>query len=244
MKELNVKEIREIMRIKKIKKPPNITKKQEIIDYYISSLAAITIQRKYRLHLYSKQTDSITFDTVSFPCFIWKPVGSICSPYFYNYYSIINYIIKSGDTRDPITRVQYTDDDLKRLDEGAKKAGFKYKSTLKIKHNPTYIIRIRNRENEIRNYELRLNEIKQSIKIGLDTQMLEWEYIGPLFIENVNYSSPYNFIYQHIREYNIIIQSLNNLSRENAEYYKDEMIKILESVPNPNSTKIFKSIIN
>ena len=103
--------------------------------------------------------------------------------------------MKTGDTRDPMTRTQYSDELLTRLDSDVKKhlPHLKFKSTLKIKKNPDYARRIRNRENEILNYQTRINEIRESIIVAADSDILSWT-ISNLLIDNVEYVSPVNYV--------------------------------------------------
>ena len=117
-------------------------KKQQLIDTFNEVVAVEMIQRKYRTHFYQNAIDNITLENVKFPCFIYRvKTGQL---FFYDYSSIIKYIMKSGKVIDPNTRNEYTDLELLRLDSEAKLhfPDKNFKSTYKIKHNENYAKRL------------------------------------------------------------------------------------------------------
>jgi hypothetical protein len=153
--------------------------------------------------------------------------------------------MKTGDTRDPMTRTQYSDEILIRLDSDAKKylPHFKFKSTLKIKKNPDYARRIRNRENEILNYQTRINEIKESIIIAVDSDILSWT-ISNLFIDNVEYPSPINYINSIIYELKILIRNLIFMDNFSGNSLKTEIINELNNKSGSNTKNKILEIFN
>ena len=155
--------IMDISILKKLCKNGNIKnysklKKKELFDTFNKFLAVKVIQKCFRNHFYKNATDHISLEPISYPCFIYRTKSG--KHYFYSYESIIKYIMKTGDCRDPMTRENYSDDDLIRLDTEAKKYNFKYRSTYKIKKNLGYARRIRNIENEILSFQMRMDELK------------------------------------------------------------------------------------
>ena len=93
-------------------------KKNELFEIINKSLAVKIIQQNFRNHFYKDATDHITLDPVTFPCFIYKTKSG--KHYFYNHSSIIKYIMKTAVYLDPMTREEYSDNDLRRLDSEAK----------------------------------------------------------------------------------------------------------------------------
>ena len=110
-------------------------KKIELFEIINKLIAVKIIQKFYRNYFYKDATDHITLEPVTFPCFIYKTKSG--KHYFYNHSSIIKYIMKTAVYLDPMTREEYSDNDLKRLDNEAKLyyPNIKYRSTYKIKKN-------------------------------------------------------------------------------------------------------------
>jgi hypothetical protein len=109
--------------------------KFELFTKYNQFLATKIIQKEYRKHFYRDAECSITLEKVKYPCFVYRTkFGKL---FFYEYSSIIKYIMKTGKVVDPNTRNIYTDAELTRLDTQAKLhfPDKNFKSTLKIKKN-------------------------------------------------------------------------------------------------------------
>jgi hypothetical protein len=153
--------------------------------------------------------------------------------------------MKTGDTRDPMTRTQYPDELLERLDSSAKRflPNVKFKSTLKIKKNPEYARRIRNRENEILSFQTRINEIKESILIAIDSNMLLWELNG-IFIDNVEYLNTNSYINSITYELKILIRNLTIFDQFNGNTLKTEVINEIENTTTNETKNKILSIIN
>jgi hypothetical protein len=201
---------------------------------YNKHLSAIKIQKVFREYFYRNAEDHITLERVEYPCFIFQTKSGKC--YFYSYESIVKYIMKTGDTRDPMTRTQYSDELLTRLDTDVKKylPHLKFKSTLKIKKNPDYARRIRNRENEILNYQTRINEIRESIIVAVDSDMLSWT-ISNLFIDNVEYLSPVSYVNSIIYELKILLRNLTFMDQFSGNSLRDEIITQLNNTSESNT---------
>ena len=88
--------------------------------------------------------------------------------------------MKSGKVIDPNTRNEYTDAELQRLDTEAKHhfPTKNFKSTLKIKKNESYARRIRNRENDILAFQMRLDEIKAILETIAPIEVLKSKTYG------------------------------------------------------------------
>jgi hypothetical protein len=142
--------------------------------------------------------------------------------------------MKTGNTRDPMTREEYSDNDLKRLDSQAKLyfPEIKYRSTYKIKKSLVYAQRIRNRENEILSFEMRISELKQLLIYIIDVDMLNWNLgLEPLLIENVEYQSISSFINSVIHELKLVIANLRAYDSNLAEVIKREILTAISGNP-------------
>lgn len=184
-------------------------KKQELLDLYNKYLAVKKIQQAFRNYLYKDSVDPISLDSVSFPCFIYRTKSGKC--HFYAYESIIKYIMKTGVTKDPLTREEYSDNTLKRLDTQAKLyfPETKYRSTYKIKVNLNYARRIKNRENELLNYHMRISELKNHILFIVESGLIEIPN-EPILFENVEYRSMDSFVQCTFHELKIVLGHLHD----------------------------------
>jgi len=214
-------------------------KKSEMIENYNQYLACKIIQKNFRKHFYRNAVDNITLECISFPCFIYRVKSGKC--FFYDYNSIIKYIMKSGKVIDPNTRNEYTDFDLIRLDTEAKFyfPDKNFKSTLKIKKNENYAKRIRNRENEILTFQMRLDEIKISIITIITDEIMLWN-LGDevIIIENVEYRNFNSYINSLIHELKIFFLHLKSYSQFEAKCFKDTFITEID-----NRSEYFLNII-
>ena len=229
---LNVRILKKLLKRAKIIN--HRLKKSEMMREYNKYLSALKIQKIFREYFYRNAEDHITLERVKYPCFIFQTKSGKC--YFYSYESIVKYIMKTGDTRDPMTRTQYSDELLTRLDSDVKKhlPHLKFKSTLKIKKNPDYARRIRNRENEILNYQTRINEIRESIIVAVESDMLSWT-ISNLFIDNIEYLSPVNYVNSIIYELKILLRNLTFMDQFSGSSLRDEIINLLNSTSDSNT---------
>jgi hypothetical protein len=134
--------------------------------------------------------------------------------------------MKSGKVIDPNTRNEYTDLELLRLDAEAKLhfPDKNFKSTYKIKRNENYAKRIRNRENEILTFQMRLDEIKTIILTIINDDILSWNLTGPLVIENVEYTTFTDYLKEIIRELKILYLNLKSYSEFEANCFKNSFI--------------------
>jgi hypothetical protein len=204
--------------------------KPKLVEEYNKFLATRIIIFNFRKHFYKNATDSITLEPVTFPCFIYRvKTGKL---FFYEYESIIKYIMKSGKVVDPNTRNVYTDAELTRLDSQAK-IYFPYKnfkSTLKIKRNENYAKRIKNRENEILTYQMRLDEIKIILITIITDDILSWGLNESFVVDNLEYSNLNDYITSIIHELKILYINLKSYCEFEANCFKTDFInKITET---------------
>ena len=200
-------------------------KKRELFDNFNKLLAVKVIQRCFRNYFYKNATDHISLEPINYPCFIYRTKSG--KHYFYSYESIIKYIMKTGDCRDPMTRENYSDDDLMRLDNSAKLhyPDIKYRSTYKIKKNLGYARRIRNRENEILSFQMRMDELKEVVLYIVNSEMHLWNLGNePLLIENVEYRNLDSFINSTIHELKMVLSHLRAYDSYLAELFKTNLL--------------------
>jgi hypothetical protein len=229
MENLNKINLNKICKIARIKNYSKLNKK-ELLENINKYLAVKLIQRCFRRYFYNDATDHITLEPVSYPCFIYRTKSG--KHYFYNYDSIIKYIMKTGITRDPMTRESYSDTDLIRLDNEAKRYNLKYRSTYKIKKNLNYARRIRNRENEILSFQLRMDELKELILFIISSEMNEWNLENePILIENVEYRSVDSFIKSTFHELKMVLLNLREYDSYQVTTFKRDFLEQITFEP-------------
>jgi len=204
-------------------------KKEELFNSFNQVLACKIIQRHFRNYFYKNAEDSISLEPVKYPCFVYCTKFRKC--FFYSYDTIIKYIMKTGDTRDPMTRNVYSDTDLSRLDAEAKQhfPEIKYSSTLKIKKNINYAKRIRNRENEILSYQTYLEELKNKLIIVIESDALSWDIIDEITIDSAEYTSIIDYINMLLEKIKIVYRSLNAFDVFSAQCFKTNILLSIES---------------
>jgi hypothetical protein len=204
--------------------------KNQLIEQLDIFFATKLIQKNFRIHFYKNAVDHITLEKVHYPCFIFRTKIGKC--YFYNYESIIRYIMKTGNCNDPMTRIAYTDEQLIRLDSEVKQhfPNNNYKSTYKIKKSASYARRIRNRENEILSFHMRLDELKNNILFAIESDIFSWDIDAePILIDNIEYPNINSYMNSILHELKLIIINLRHYDRDSAEHFKQSLI---ESISN------------
>ena len=208
-------------------------KKRELFDEYNKYLACLVIQKRYRLHFYKNAEDNILLEKVSYPCFVYRTKHG--KFFFYKHDTIIKYIMKSGDTRDPMTRNQYSDEELSRLDHQAKYyfPDIKYSSTLKIKKNINYAKRIRNRENEILSFQTQFIDLKSKIMylIEFDAWVLPID-TEAIIIDSIEYNSMNGYINDLMGHLKAVYLNLKEFDLGSATGVKENMIDELSNLNN------------
>ena len=139
--------------------------------------------------------------------------------------------MKTGDCRDPMTRENYSDKDLLRLDLEAKKFKFKFCSVYKIKKNLNYARKIKNRENEILSFEMRMDELKELIYYIINSEMYLWNLEAePILIENIEYQNIDSFIKSVLNELKMVIINLRLHDSYSADLFKKNFISELNEM--------------
>ena len=230
-----------LKRLFKINNIKNVSKlkKIELFEEYNKLLSCKLIQNKFRNYFYKNAVDNITLENVTFPCFIYRVKSGKC--FFYQYDSIIKYIMKTGKVIDPNTRNEYTDSELTRLDSEAKLhfPEKNFKSTLKIKKNESYARKIRNRENEILTFQMRLDEIKVCILTIIEDNILSWNLTESLIIDNIEYRNFTSYVNSIIHELRILFLNLKSYNQFEANCFKTNFLCDIN-----NNSEYFKGIVS
>lgn len=139
----------------------------EIMKYY----AVVIIQRRYRKHVAFNNVCPISLELIKFPCWSKKiETGRI----YYNIESLANYLITSGNFKDPSTRVLYTDEELASMDKMIKENDVDIsKSVLKSKLNIKYYRKIKDNDEQIDILNERIRHITWTIR-----DKIEGVYMG------------------------------------------------------------------
>mmetsp|Transcript_40854 Transcript_40854/g.53827 ORF Transcript_40854/g.53827 Transcript_40854/m.53827 type:complete len:213 (+) Transcript_40854:130-768(+) len=81
----------------------------------------------------------------------------------YNISPLIDYFLASGDFVEPESRLDFSDDDLRRLDEQARKAGYKKPSVFEAKHNPSYFLELKLKRDAVIGIERLIGDVVTSM---------------------------------------------------------------------------------
>lgn len=119
--------------------------------------ACILIQKTFKKYLNTLPDDPITQDKLELPIFRLKENGSI---YFFGAMSLSEYILSSGDTRNPLTRQEITLEDVKRLEDVSGKKIRRTLASVKKKNKEEYDRRL-------------LFEYFDSVVFGICQQMID-----------------------------------------------------------------------
>jgi len=116
-------------------------RKNEIINTIISFYAVKVIQRRYRKCKSLNTLCPISLEAISYPCWSKKTKKGRM---YYNLEPLANFLITSGDFRDPNTRESYTDKEIVSIDSLIRVNKIKIsKSVKKAKDNPRFYKRLR-----------------------------------------------------------------------------------------------------
>jgi len=227
----------------KIHKITRISKmnKFELVQTLNTHFAVHTIIKIFRRYIYKNAVDYISLEPVKYPCFIFNANGN---RYFYNYENIVKYIVKTGDTKDPMTRIQYSDKTLKSIDKHVKLCKLSYRSVYRIKHDPYYTQRIRNINNEIGIYQTRLNEIKVLFLTGIESDITLLQLTEGFYVENTYYRSPVGYMNTLFNELKIVLTSFSRIDHEQAHEYILGLLEEIKTIRNQSALKFYNLIIN
>ena len=145
-------------------------KKKDLIEIIVLYKYSKIISKNLKLWFYADRIDPITLEKIEYPCFQYYTKNRKCL--YYNYHSLINYLLVSGVFKDPISNEKYSDIYLKKMDHFGKQK--KLKSVFKAKYNnKSHYEKIKRRENAINELKSILDIIAGDIFDGLELNNLE-----------------------------------------------------------------------
>jgi len=203
-----------------IKKYSKLNK--ETLEKKVSiELSVIKIQKSIRKFLSRGENCPISLDIIKYPCFPYKLGNKLI---YYNNKSIKDYILSTGDFRDPTSRTNFTEKDLKTIDDidlfyldktGNKKI---YVSVLKASKNKNYYKKIKEREYELLILERTIDEILQDM-----INLIEMNAsIDVMFVLTTLY----------LHDFGEYIKRIFSRSKEHCKYILDKNIVIFEKLIN------------
>lgn len=226
---INLLQLKKLCKVHKIKKYSKLTK-HEILKLLNLNISIVKIQRHFR-NKWIKECCPVSLETVRFPCFPFRPKGFGGKYTFFIYYnlkSLVDYLIISGDFRDPKTREPYSEHVLKSIDKCRKKVGMKGKSVYHASKNTSYYRKKREKDEDIVVFERFLDEIVSSIRNMMETPQT---------------SNPTNSLNNyHLPIFHRYFKSMYYKSKENAKYFLSHTIHVISGTkqrctPDPNGVK-------
>lgn len=158
-------------------------------------LSILKIQKfiRYRFMGGRDQLCPISMEPIRYPCFPFKPKGSSYFVY-YNLESLLDYLLQTGDFRDPKTREPYLDETLRSIDSYRKKLGIKSKSVYLASQNRSTYKKKKDHEDDIMVLERCIDEVVSSITTIMESTMDE----NPLMILNSYHFPTYLRYYKRL----------------------------------------------
>ena len=163
LKNLSVRQLKKLCKIININNYSKL-RKNELVNIINYNLSVLKIQRYVRNSLMGRDAICpISIQSVCYPCYPFRPKGSSNFVY-YNLECLIDYLLTTGDFRDPKTREPYTDETLKSIDKYRCKVGIKCKSVYNASQNRNFYKRKRDHEDDIMVLERCIDEVVSSIR--------------------------------------------------------------------------------
>jgi len=105
--------LKQMCRLLRIKNYSGL-RKNELILFISKYHAIIKLQKWVRKILSKNELCPISCEPIRYPCFVFKTPNNVLI--YYNLLTLRNFLIKTGDFRDPSTRTEYTNKQLLELD--------------------------------------------------------------------------------------------------------------------------------
>jgi len=184
---LNASRLKQICKLKRIKGASKL-KKLELINIICTYYAALVIQRKYRKRITLNDTCPFTLEKVRWP-FWGKKSGR---GFFYcNLRELSEFLVSSGDFRDPLTRQVYTETELASIEQMVIFYKVKLKKTIKFATtNKKYYRDIKDRSEQIDILMERIRYIFCVIRDKLDDVITGDELVNNLLLHMDNIYFP------------------------------------------------------
>ena len=214
----NIKTLKKLCKLIGITKYSKL-KKKELFNVINHHLAIIKIQKFFRFKMMGGEgLCPISIEPIKYPCYAFKPKGSINFVY-YNLPSLIDYLLQTGDFRDPKTREPYRDEILHSIDNYRIKVGIKSKSVYKASQNKHIYTKKKEHEDDIEVLERCIDDVVASIRGIMENEQLDNE--DPCTILNTYHFPTY------LRYYKKLLQK----SKFSAKYKIQNTIQIITGRP-------------
>lgn len=140
----------------------------------VCNLAAKRIQKFLRKSWSIEDICPVSLESVKYPIFAFKPKGSTKFIY-YNLNLLCDYLITTGDFRDPKTREEYTEITLKSIDKEMQKNGIKLnvpklKSVLLASKNKAYYRKKKDIEDTLLIIDRCLDDAVSSLRSWIESE--------------------------------------------------------------------------
>ena len=229
-KELNnykLDELKKKAKCMRLKRYSNMRKKV-LLDTIKKELACKKIQKVFRIKKGINQDKCpISLKPINYPCWVFKVNKN--KFVYYNLKPLVEYLLSSGNFRDPMTRVPFSKENLLSIDKTVKSLKMKYKSVLKFKNNPDFYRRKKIREETINTYSDQIREIISLIRDKIE----DMPRVSQLDME-LNLSCIY---YPNLKT---LFRNLSNRSRRKCkESFEDSIGLINTTKENNYFSKIF-----
>lgn len=242
---LNVSYIKKRAKRLKVNNYYKLNKKENIKQIYIITNAR-KIQRWVRKKLAINTHCCISLDKINYPC--WGTRAENSKFFYYNLKPLVEYMIKSGNFKDPNTRKSFTSDELKYMDLISKKYNIKNKGLFKYSNKYSYYKRKRELDDRIviitdivREKILKVQEFiddwlyNTSNIINVPIEILIFRIERSILCSiRLNLSrlkdiSIDDFIHTIVSCKNIV-QKLNTYENKEMEYIKNIIINLIENI--------------
>lgn len=194
-------------------------KKNDVIFNIVRLYAIKIIQRRYRKSKALNTLCPISLETICYPCWYKRTKkGRI----YYNLEPLANFLITSGDFRDPNTRESYTEKEILSIDSLLRLNKIKIsKSVKKAKDNPRYYKRLKENEEQIDILMERIRYIFWTIR-----EHVEEIYNGYGDIKELTTQLDVTF-FPTVKEYIRLLNRRDKRSLENSFY---DMKRIITNI--------------
>jgi len=232
MNNISLKELKELIKLYKIKdknlkcimpdKCISKCKKEDLIKLLNVYLCTRRIQKFLRKKWSLEDICPVSLEAIKYPLFAFRPKG-LRQFIYYNLEIFSNYLVSTGDFRDPKTRELYSDDVLKNIDKEITKNSIKLEGALKSVYSASKNKRYYRNKKEIEDNMLVLDRCLDEIISSLRS-----------WVENRRPSVP--------NTQNILFMAFQNYFKRLCSYSKTEahnliirtIISINNSVKNQN----------
>lgn len=232
---VTLKKICKMLRIKNY----SFLRKNELILIINRHHAYIKIQKWVRKILSKGESCSISCEPIKYPCFAFKTPNNILI--YYNLSAIRNFLIKTGDFRDPNTRDNYTDSQLLEMDniykyhrtlhpitDISEDNENYFKSVFQASKNKRFYERIKNRELEQLIYERVLDAICEDMVLIINESYINTDTFNTI---ETMYLYDYKFQFRRLllrskthAKY-VIDKNIENFNQLNTCNYGDNFMQ-------------------